>query len=345
MGDNRQNLWGLAQNICNAVLQFQPEVVVVLMNSAWLPFLGGLHLWQSRQSWQHGAFPAVVQLNLGREKQRRYNQSGRRFASGNFGGLGASDLEIADYLCFLAEQRDWLEEMRQHFWIAYQGATFPQSILVMDDWLDAGGTFLLASGLLHSLYPHSKLHFVCGERDWKSAFWNEWLSWYHPRLSFLQETDPLPDDQPRPPAYLAEKRAIYRLTAGYEGISSDSLESRPISAESELLQPLLPYLPAEEWLKLPRYAEARILGLGDRQGYQPGSPRLYPRAAIPPLACILQLILQQGEVSVEQARRRCRLEAGEARQLLEGQVGRLLEQRGEGRRVRYTLSENAGGFR
>src|SRR5262245_2851636 len=92
----------IATQVCDEVLAFQPEVVIVLMHSGWIPLFAGRELWQQTQP---GSFPPVVRVNLGREKLKRFDELENRFGVTNcFVGELEPEEVITFFLAWLYNQ-------------------------------------------------------------------------------------------------------------------------------------------------------------------------------------------------------------------------------------------------
>ncbi len=234
----------------------QPDLVVALVHSGWPAVYAATVLWSETRAQR---FPPLLRTNLGREKIVRYNTH-----LAETGDEGETDWFVPDYILdqipefldWLAKQDDWLTELHQQVQDTLGTSIAPKRVLIFDDFVHEGATKQLVLGLFNQLYPDAWVQLYIADWKWRDPAIDAWLELYHPDLiSSLQATSEIVDGQMifKPRAY------VNLLAVGTTDVVRDSLAYRHITAESEELVPLLPFLPAEEWLNLPKwfYAQTR----------------------------------------------------------------------------------------
>jgi hypothetical protein len=247
-------LWNTARKIVGQVLSFQPDVVVCLMHSGWAPLKAALMLWKATQA---QPFPPVVKTNLGREKFQSYHASTKADRVGNLQGINSDPLRIAHFLAWLSEQREWQAELIRQVQAQLRPGQVPQRILIVDDWIGDGNTYLLALGLMDIIYPQAETRFMAGVLGWKARYDRLWLNLFYPEIdemiNLARDEDGLVDGEMR--VLLANTT---RLMLGTEDIDPDSLDWQPITANSACVLYASQYLASEEWLDLPRFVNTTI---------------------------------------------------------------------------------------
>jgi hypothetical protein len=248
--------WYVAKSICSKVEEMHPDLVVALAHSGWPAVYAATVLWSETRA---QPFPPLLRTNLGREKIIRYDTHLAETRGEDEIDWFVPDYifdQIPEFLDWLAKQNDWLTELRQQVQETLETSIAPKRILVFDDFVHEGATKRLALGLFNQLYPDAWIQLFIADWKWRDPAIEAWLKLYHPDLiPSLQATSEIVDGQTifKPRAYLN------MLAVGTTDVVRDSLAYRHITAESEVLVPLLPFLPAEEWLNLPKwfYAQTR----------------------------------------------------------------------------------------
>jgi hypothetical protein len=247
-------LWEVAVKVVVRILSFQPDVVLALLHSGRAPVEAARMLWQATQV---EPFPPVVKTNLGREKISLYPGGSKKVGAGNFLGDYSDPFRIGHFLAWLVQQQNWHSELAGQIQAQLPEGKTPQRIMIVDDWIAEGNTWILSLGLLDILYPKAEKQFVAGASSWKKPFHRLWLEAFHPHL--LEQFD----RSYREDGSVDEKKHVLinhliRLVPGTEDVDAASFDWRPITASSPDVQKLTKYLPAEEWLELPRFVDKVI---------------------------------------------------------------------------------------
>jgi hypothetical protein len=343
-------LWEVAVKVVSRILSFQPDVVVALLHSGWAPAKAARMLWQATRA---EPFPPLVKTNLGREKISFYPGSSKKISVGNFLGDYSEPFQIGHFLAWLVQQKKWHTELAGQIQASLPQGETPQRIMIVDDWIAEGNTWILSLGLLDIIYPEAEKQFVAGASSWKKPFHLLWLETFHPHL--LEQFD----RSYRQDGSVDEKRHalinyLIRLVPGTEDVNAASFDWRPITASSTDIQKLTEYLPAEEWLELPRfvnkmiedYMRARI------REYQRGMfdelviPELPTGSTDPKLRLeslvIRDLWLQECSISRRAIAEKYNLSSEQAYRLLKKMLrSGLLIRKGHGRGAFYCLHPDA----
>lgn len=155
----------IATQICDEILAFKPDVVIVLMHSGWMPLYAGMELWNRTQK---APFPPIVRANLGREKLKRFNElEGSSTVTDSFAGEMESSDVIAFFLAWLYDQTNWQQDLQLRIQEAIGDEITPR-ILIVDESVYEGTTWLLTLGLLSLVYPKADVRFYSAEIEKKS---------------------------------------------------------------------------------------------------------------------------------------------------------------------------------
>ena len=243
------HLWDAATRICDEILRFHPEVVVGLMHSARIPLFAAVQLWTRTQTFP---FPPTILTNLGREKFDRYNLLKDRPGNATtFIGMFDDDPYVAHFLAWLKKQEAWQTELKAQF-AEVLGTATPSRILVVDEFIKNGSTWIMTLGLLRLILPQAQVHFLSAGDSFQYGLWQPWAEKFHPEL--IELAPPEVEDKSIPRSDLLYSR-IAHLALGTEDIDPESLAWRPITAESEFMKQMSSYLPPEEWLNLPKFVD------------------------------------------------------------------------------------------
>jgi len=231
-------MWNSACRVCDHILDFQPDLVLVLMHSGWGPVFSAQVIWQKTQS---RPFPPVARANIGREKLISFENASSMITTSYFVGEYSTDVEVGKLLTWIASRSDWQDQLRQQVAEVMPGQDAPQRILVVDDVVHESSTFIIAAGLLELVYPQAAVRFL-----------NTW-SWYRPMyLEFMLATlCPVADIFPD--GHIQSKEAHSSLTSvaiGSESIDEDFLYWQPITVDSPSVKALSDYRPAAEWVEM-----------------------------------------------------------------------------------------------
>jgi hypothetical protein len=111
--------------------------------------------------------------------------------------------------------------------------------------------------LMDVIYPQAEKHFVSGSLSWKRGYERLWLELYHPQLFERLERSGsggwLSESEKR-----SFESDLCRLVPGTEDIDPFSFNWRPVTVSSHFIRRLSAYLPAVEWLELPRFVDQKI---------------------------------------------------------------------------------------
>ena len=340
-----------AQEVCEEVEAFQPDLVVVLLHSGEGPLRAALAFWEETRD---VPFPPVVRTNLGREKLRRYHALCERLGRGGLlTELFESSFEGGHMLAWASEQ-PWQAELAAQVRMVLGAGASPARILVLDDWIGGGNTWLLSLGLLKLLFPRAESCFFAGfSSDWCGRMGQHWLLKHHPRAyQKMRVADETSRQQGNDPTYFV--RDLCLLVPGTEDVDPESLAWRPITAESETLQRLSAFLPAEAWLALPAWTyatlEARVRDhaqvylRGDRatlaQGqWQFGGPRRW----FDPQGLVRYYVWRYRRITRREALALAPMSPRQATQLLKAQAeAGIFVRRGRGGGTYYELPDNCG---
>jgi hypothetical protein len=343
-------LWEVAVQVVCRILSFQPDVVVALLHSGWAPAKAARMLWQATQA---EAFPPLVKTNLGREKISFYPGGSKKISAGNFLGDYSDPFQIGHFLAWLVHQKKWLAVLAGQIQAQLPAAETPQRIMIVDDWIAEGNTWILSLGLLDILYPQAEKQFVAGASSWKKSFHRLWLESFHPHL--LQQLNSSPGRD----GSVVENRHVLinhliRLIPGTEDVDAASFDWQPITASSPDIQKLTKYLPAKEWLELPRFVDKMIEDyIGSRiREYQRGmldelvipgtaAKGTYPRLRLESLV-LRDLWLEECSISRRAIVEKYNLSSEQASRLLKKMLrSGLLIRKGHGRGAFYCLHPDA----
>ncbi len=240
-----------AADICNEILDFQPDVVIGLMHAGWLPLYAGRELWQRTQK---APFPPIVRANLGREKLKRFDDlENRPGVSTRFVGQYDSDESLAFFLAWLYDQTHWQEELRILIEESTGGIS-PKCILVVDEFISEGSTWLLTLGLLNLIYPQVRVRFYNANIEFKDAFLMEWINTQHPELlrtNLISPNERLLTSHP-------SRDVATQMVLGIEDVDIESLYWKVIGPPHAGLTSLSEYLPVSTWMELPRFVEQAV---------------------------------------------------------------------------------------
>ena len=308
-------LWQFATEFCAEVRDFQPDLILVLMHSGWLPFFAGRELWNRVET---APLPPVVCTNLGREKIGIFDNAVKNphGLTGWFIGGHESAASIAFFLAWLAEKTTWPAELKVQ--IQEQlGEKLPRRILIVDEFIYEGGTSILTVGLLNQLYPSAQTRFLEAGLSWQAPFWEAWVETTQPQLLETEIFGPPPGGQIQHPLWQAGRQ----VALGSADILPESLSWQKITLETPLLQNLIPFLPAETWLTLPAWVEAVVHAEIIQRSRDYLVLPLPPRKRYPILTLkhfLLRELFLHGSLSLQQVSQTFHLSKRQARRALLG---------------------------
>jgi hypothetical protein len=290
-------LWQFATEFCAEVRDFQPDLILVLMHSGWMPFLAGRELWNRVET---APLPPVICTNLGREKVEIFNKTVRNphAITAYLLPIVETDASIAFFLAWLAEKTDWQAALRAQIQ-AELGAEIPKRILIVDELSHEGGTILLTQGLLNLLYPSAQTRFIEMGLEWHFAFWENWTHEQQPQLLELAMFGEPAEGQIFTQLWQTGRQTLI----GTVDLTPDNLGWQKITAATPLLADLTPLLPLETWLSLPAWAEGIVQKEIARRVTEYAASPLPPEKQYPSLPLkqrLLRDLLRFGSLNVRQ---------------------------------------------
>jgi len=242
-------MYRLGKNICDEIEKFQPDVVIGLAHSGWLPVVVAQTLWAETRS---APFPPSMRTNIGQEKyamyHARYGKSLPAFCCGEccwgYEGRG-------HYLAWVAEQRQWQKMLRKQ--IGALLPSKPKRVLVADDLF---GTYLsgyMVLGLLDNLYPNIKARIFVGQNDLTDNLVTGWLAEFIPPLA--NEIIEKGIDSSKIRFGSPWQETFKPLINGTEDVARDSLDWQFITRESAAVKAAAEYVPVEIALSAPQWAK------------------------------------------------------------------------------------------
>ena len=234
-------------DICAEIEKFQPDLVIGLAHSGWMPVVVAQSLWAQTQK---EPFPPSLRTNLGLEKHKIYSakfgDSSPAFCCGECSW--ESD-RLGHYLAWVAEQNDWVKTLRAQIEQFHAGS--PARILVVDDLFGGYRSGFAILALLYTLYPQVETYMIAGHTDLTDAFVTAWLEDFVPDLVIGEDKNPGRYVRYKSPWH----ELLKPLINGTEDITPDRLDWRYLSPESPAVQALVEYLPAETILAAPTWAK------------------------------------------------------------------------------------------
>ena len=241
-------LYQLGRRICTEIERIQPEIVIGLAHSGWMPVVVAQALWAESHT---TPFPLTVRTNIGHEKYEFYRARFKPPAPAYCcSACGSGADRLGHYLAWASSQQPWLDVLRQQIEAVYQ--TTPARVLVVDDLFGGHRTCYLALGLLEQLYPQAQACMVAGNVDLTDSFVTAWL------LQFIPE---LGNEVAQLVASKAWKRYLSPwhedlkpLITGSEDIAPESLDWQPFGPDSPAVQKLAGLAALETILAAPAWA-------------------------------------------------------------------------------------------
>lgn len=323
-----------AMQVCNEIVDFQPDLVISLMHTGWLPTYASMELWKKTQALD---FPPLVCANVGLEKMERFNAlENRPRVNGSFVGHFEEDDGQAFFLAWLYDQMHWQEELREL--IREQiGDRVPKRILVIDEFISEGSTCMLTLGLLDIIFPRAIVHFYNANLEYKKTIFHEWLRLKHPE--FLES-----DLTSRDPEFHTLVCLAENMVLGTEDVDPESLRWRTVRPSSACFEKLSMYLSIPEWLELPEFSRQlvqneitqHILGPITRTISRGRSPQLRPGILI------MREIYRHGPLTLKEMCKHLGWSISRARYYTNQQITRkYLIAQNDGRAKRYALAPSA----
>jgi hypothetical protein len=329
-------MWKSACRVCDNILAYQPDLVLSLMHSGWGPVFTAQILWQQTQL---RPFPPVARPNLGREKTDDFDQAVNFFSSGMFMGIYAVDIDTGHFLSWLTTRTDWQAQLRQLVAEAMPGAAAPQRILVVDDCIHEGSTYILTLGLLELVYPQAEVRFLNAD------------GWYSSDYRDLMLDSVCPVAEVFPEGKLPGGKvldALGKIAVGSENTAPDSLFWQPISPDSPAVQVLTAFHPAEEWVEMSRAVYAMLAHhiLERAASYTPAQPdENYINFQLNPAWRLMRAIWLQNGITRRQAEQYVGLSPQAVKHILGGWIGTdQVMLVGRGRTARYVIPPPIMGY-
>lgn len=240
-----ESLYRLAANVCDEIEKFQPDIVIGLAHSGWMPVVVAQTIWTETKE---TPFPPSTRTNIGLEKKeiydKRYGKSPPAFCCGECcDGPGRK----SHYLAWVSEQNSWLKTLRQQINEIY--ASTPKRILVVDDVFGGYRSGYVALALLETLYPRVETYVRAGHTDLTNNFVDAWLEQFVPSLtkdihtSHRSRYGSLWHEQLKP------------LITGTEDIAPNRLDWKFISRDSAAVKALADHIPVDIALSAPEWAK------------------------------------------------------------------------------------------
>jgi len=292
-----------AQFIADEIRTYQPDMVIGLAHSGWLPVLAAQTVWETQQD---APFPPSLRLNFGQEKLDRHNDLWGQTDHNDLGLDRAPAPFLAHVLYWAGEQAQWREELVDRVTAVLDPHIIPQRILVVDEGLMEGTTYWPLLGLLTAVYPQAEVHFCPGHLlHWGSKATNAWLDQHAPDVLAKLEMA-----QAQLPAYSPERRALLDAlrwaAAGTEDGDPYSLHYAPVDEDGQTVRRLSAYMPTTHWLRIAPWAHAFILdavkqlALAGSDSLSPAERRRYQssqRTSLPDDIALIRRMWQKGSLT------------------------------------------------
>lgn len=246
-----ESLYTLAQAACEEIQSFQPELVIGLAHSGWLPVQAARALWAEIRP---EPFPPTLRLNLGLEKLAIYRDRKKAAGLRDIPWNYASELETGHLLAWVDGQIGWQAELKEMVREVTASQAGPRRVLILDEMIAQGSTFFIALGLIDSAYPRAETRFMAGDETWSHALGKAWLAERAPEL--LAEISAQSGQGKR------LSTAVGRLIVGTEDLAEEqggaqSLQWRRIGPETPAVRLAAEQLPLAECLGAAGWAEQR----------------------------------------------------------------------------------------
>ena len=248
-------LYRLGKNICGEVEKFQPDLVIGLAHSGWMPVVVAQALWAETRS---ASFPASTRTNIGQEKHEiyhaRYGTSRPAFCCGecSWGEPG----RLGHYLAWAVEHTAWRKTLLQQ--IKQVLASEPKRILVADDVFGGYRSGFAALALLEGLYPNAEIYMCAGHNDLTDNFVAGWLEEFIPPLA--KEIKDHGGNQKSVRYSSLWQEILKPLINGTEDITADSLDWKFITRDSPAVKAVDGFVSTEVALSAPEWARELACG-------------------------------------------------------------------------------------
>ncbi|MFO7536575.1 MAG: hypothetical protein R6X32_00785 [Chloroflexota bacterium] len=284
----------LAQFIVAEIQDFQPDLVLGLAHSGWLPVLAAQTVWSCQSD---TPFPPTLRINFGREKLESYQAAG----DGHHSFLldHSPDVSLGHILAWVSRHQSWQTELQQMLRASHPTLS-PQRILVVDECLHFGTTYYPLMGLLQTLFPAAPVRFIAGS----IIFWGyratmAWLGQHEPDLTEPLDTESNVFRNPDHTQATHLHNALRWVAAGTEDGDPDSLACLPVDKQSQTIARLSAYLPADRWLEISPWAYKTVLAHIRQHATTPpeGTGRLWRRNGLSWQQMVTKELWCQGSLS------------------------------------------------
>ncbi len=243
-------LYRLGVEVCDEIEKFQPDVVIGLAHSGWMPVVVAQTLWAEIEK---NPFPPSMRTNIGLEKYdlyvERYGKSPPAFCCGE---CCDGTVRKSHYLAWMAEQSPWLKTLQKQIKSVFPST--PKRILVVDDIFGGYRSGYATLTMLQALYPNVDAYVHAGHNDLTDNFVTGWLEQFVPELAKdILKAQENSTYQNRYSSPWHEK--LKPLITGTEDITPDSLDWKFLSCESMAVKELAGYVPADVALSAPEWAK------------------------------------------------------------------------------------------
>ena len=243
-------LYRLGVEVCDEIEKFQPDVVIGLAHSGWMPVVVAQALWAETRA---TPFPPSTRTNIGQEKHEiyhaRYGTDPPAFCCGECcDGPGRK----SHYLAWAAEQSAWLKTLRKQIRSVFPST--PKRILVVDDIFGGYRSGYATLALLEELYPNVNTYVYAGHNDLTDNFVTGWLEQFVPDLG--KEILTAQENITYHTRYSSPwQEKLKSLITGTEDITPDRLDWKFISRESAAVTALADHVSADIALSAPGWAK------------------------------------------------------------------------------------------
>ncbi len=258
-----EELYRFGKQICTEVENFQPDLVIGLAHSGWMPVTVARTLWSDTRK---KAFPPALRTNIGQEKhtiyKERFKPSMPAYCCGEC--CSGSDDRLGHYLAWIADQESW--QYALHNQVQSVHREDPERIMVVDDLFGGYRTCFIALGLLDMLYPRAEACMIAGDKDLTNDFVDAWILQFVPALGGEIAQDSSKKSRAR---YSSPWHELLKpLITGSEDIVPESLDWQPLHSGSPAVQKLRGIATPDTILAAPawaaslacRYALGRLRG-------------------------------------------------------------------------------------
>jgi len=230
--------------------KIQPDVVVGLAHSGWMPVIVAQALWAETRTIP---FPPSTRTNIGQEKHEiyheRYGTDSPAFCCGE---CCDEPGRKSHYLAWAAEQSAWLKTLRKQIKSVFTAT--PKRILVVDDVFGGYRSGYATLALLEELYPNLDTYVYAGHNDLTDNFVTGWLEQFVPELA--KEILTAQENLTYHTRYSSSwQEKLKPLITGTEDITPDRLDWKFISRESAAISGLADHVSADVALSAPEWAK------------------------------------------------------------------------------------------